>query len=107
MIIREDYCIFEETSATWVEIAYLPILRRLTVEMRRKLREKSHRLKWLSECEEHNHFTSRVTVDSRKFKMLPQPWSNKVVQINGGKENLSFIINRVSNTMSNRKGIKI
>ena len=31
---------------------------------------------------------------------------NKIIQINGSKENLSFI-NRVSNTMSNRKGMKI
>ena len=32
---------------------------------------------------------------------------NKVIQINSSKENLSFIINRGSNTMSNWKGMKI
>ena len=32
---------------------------------------------------------------------------NKIIQINGSKENLSFINNCVSNTMSNRKGMKI
>ena len=31
----------------------------------------------------------------------------KIIRVNGSKENLSFINNRVSNTMSNRKGMKI
>ena len=32
---------------------------------------------------------------------------NKIIQINSSKENFSFINNRVSNTMSNRKGMKM
>ena len=101
MLIRED------CSATCVEMAYLLILHRSRVEMRCKLRKKFHRLKWILECEEYNHFTSRVTVDGREFKMLPRLRSNKIIQINASKKTLSFIINRVCNTMSNRKEMKI
>ena len=32
---------------------------------------------------------------------------NKIIQINSSEENLPFIINRVSNTISNRKGMRI
>ena len=43
----------------------------------------------------------------REFKMQPRLRSKKIIQINGSKENLLFINNCVSTTMSNRKGMKI